>query len=29
MFNAFDIDNSGAIEADDLETASKAMGWSK
>ena len=27
VFKAFDIDNSGAIEKDDLETAAKAMGW--
>lgn len=27
MFAAFDIDNSGAIEKEDLETAAKAMGW--
>ena len=29
MFAAFDIDGSGAIEKDDLETAAKSMGWSK
>lgn len=29
MFSAFDIDGSGAIEQEDLETAAKAMGWNK
>jgi Ca2+-binding EF-hand superfamily protein len=28
MFAAFDIDGSGAIEKEDLETSAKSMGWS-
>lgn len=27
MFAAFDIDGSGAIEKEDLETSAKSMGW--
>jgi|TARA_B110000305_G_C19247059_1_gene542866 Ca2+-binding EF-hand superfamily protein len=29
IFKAFDVDGSKAIDADDLETASKAMGWQR
>jgi Ca2+-binding EF-hand superfamily protein len=29
IFKAFDVDGSKAIDSDDLETASKAMGWQR
>jgi len=27
MFKAFDVDGTGAIDREDLDTAAKAMGW--
>ena len=29
IFKAFDVDGSKVIDHDDLETASRAMGWQK
>lgn len=27
MFKAFDVDGTGTIDKEDLETAAKSMGW--